>query len=185
MSSRATLAHDWFPRPIPRNVVIGDRSWFYSSFAFLHYRSHAPCGLQIGSDTGVYNGTFFDLGPEAEVKIGNFCAIVGAIFSCNSRIVIGDYALIAHEVVLADSAVATPPIFSKGGPIPEPDEPAKMPSIAIGPNVWIGTRAVLLSGASIGEGAIIGAAAVVDFIVPPYSVVVGNPAKIVSTIRRG
>ena len=69
------------------------------------------------------------------------------------------------------SGVATPPIFSKGGSIPEPDEPRKKPTIDIGPNVWIGTRAVLLSGASIGEGAIIGAAAVVDFTVPPYFLV--------------
>jgi acetyltransferase-like isoleucine patch superfamily enzyme len=178
------LAHDWFPRPIPRNVVIGERSWLYSSFAFLHYQSNRPCGLQIGSDSGIYNGTFFNLGPEAQVEIGNFCAIVGAIFSCNSRIVIGDYSLIAHEVVLADRDVETPPMISEMAMMAQLDNSPMQPSIIIGPNVWVGTRAVLLSGTRIGEGAIIGAAAVVDFFVPPYSVVVGNPGKIVSTVRR-
>ena len=52
-------------------------------------------------------------------------------------------------------------------------------SISIGSNSWIGARAILLAGARIGEGAIVGAAAVVDFSVPPYAIVAGNPARIV------
>src|SRR5205809_523678 len=77
MSESESLAHDWFPRALPDNVVIGERSWLYSSFAFLHYRSDQPCGVRIGSDSGLYNGTFFDLGPLGEVEIGE-SAIVGA-----------------------------------------------------------------------------------------------------------
>jgi len=50
MSESESLAHDWFPRALPDNVVIGERSWLYSSFAFLHYRSDQPCGVRIGSD---------------------------------------------------------------------------------------------------------------------------------------
>src|SRR5262249_58156271 len=104
-------------------VVIGERSWLYSSFAFLHYRSESECGVRVGSDSGLYHGTFFDLGPSGEVEIGNYCSIVGAIISCNSRVVIRDYAFVAHEVVIADhfaaipmqtaiaSTVATPPII--------------------------------------------------------------------------
>ena len=50
--------------------------------------------------------------------------------------------------------------------------------IVIGHNVWIGARAVLLGGAHIGKGAIVGAATIVDFEVPPYTIAVGNPARI-------
>jgi acetyltransferase-like isoleucine patch superfamily enzyme len=161
------LSHDWFPRPLPGNVILGPRTWCYSSFAFSHYQSRRPCGVRVGSDSGIYHGTFFDLGPEGEVEIGNFCTLVGAIISTNGRVVIGDYSFLAHEVVLADSFAARP------GPTP----PAT--GISIGQNCWIGARAVLLSGAMIGQGVIVGAAAVVDFAVPSYAIVAGNPAKIV------
>jgi virginiamycin A acetyltransferase len=48
----------------------------------------------------------------------------------------------------------------------------------IGNDVWIGRDAVILPGITIGDGAIIGAHAVVSRDVPPYAVVVGNPARI-------
>src|SRR5262249_3977046 len=102
-----SLAQDWVPRPLPPNVVVGRNSWIYSSFAFLHYSSQRPCGVRIGSDSGVYHGSFFELGPEGEVEIGNYCTLVGAIVSTNRRVVIEDYAFLAHEVVLADHFAAT------------------------------------------------------------------------------
>jgi len=162
------LTHDWFPHPVPDNVQIGQRSWLYSSFAFRHYESGLPVAVKVGNDTGIYNGTFFDLGPEASVEIGNFCSLVGAIITTNGRVSIGDYSFIAHEVVIADSFAEIPndKRFPAGS------------NIIIGENVWIGANAVILSGAKIGDGAIIGAAAVVDFEVPPFSIVAGNPAMI-------
>jgi len=51
--------------------------------------------------------------------------------------------------------------------------------VQIGDNVWVGTRAVILGGVTIGEGSIIAAGAVVKESVPPYSVVAGIPAKVI------
>lgn len=48
----------------------------------------------------------------------------------------------------------------------------------IGNDVWIGTHSVILKGVKIGDGAIIGAGSIVTKDVPPYSIVVGNPAKV-------
>ena len=46
-------------------------------------------------------------------------------------------------------------------------------------DVWIGENATILSGVTIGNGAVIGTSAVVAKNVPDYSVVVGNPAKVI------
>lgn len=69
------LSHDWFDAPLPPGVELGERTWVYSSFAFLHCRG---ASVRIGSDCGVYLGTFFDLGPEAEVQIGDWSVDRGA-----------------------------------------------------------------------------------------------------------
>lgn len=51
--------------------------------------------------------------------------------------------------------------------------------VIIGNDVWIGARAIILDGITIGDGAIIGANAVVTKDVPPYAIVGGVPAKII------
>ncbi len=51
--------------------------------------------------------------------------------------------------------------------------------IAIGHDVWIGTRAFIRNGVTIGTGAVIGAHAVVTRTVPPYAIVAGNPGRII------
>lgn len=49
----------------------------------------------------------------------------------------------------------------------------------VGNDVWIGQNAVILPGVHIGDGAIIGLNSVVTHDVEPYSVVAGNPAKVI------
>jgi len=175
--SGVVLSHDWFPRPLPANVTLGERSWLHSAYAFVHYRSQRPCGLRVGPDTGVYAETFFDLGPEGEVEVGAFCTLAGPIIATNRRVVIGDYVLLSREVLLADEPAAAPP--PPGTPIRGRSGPPPVPSIVVGDRCWIGSRAVLLAGTDLGEGVIVGAGAVVDFAVPPFAIVAGNPARIV------
>lgn len=51
--------------------------------------------------------------------------------------------------------------------------------IMIGDYVWIAAKAIILPGVTIGEGAVVGCGAVVAKDVPPWTVVVGNPARVV------
>jgi acetyltransferase-like isoleucine patch superfamily enzyme len=177
MSAAGMLAHDWFPRPLPPNVLIGERSWIYSSYAFLHCASTRPAAVRVGSHSGVYHGCFFELGPEGEVEIGNYCTLVGAIIRTNGRVIVHDYAFIAHEVVIADTPAPVPPGSAwKGAP---EETRGGAAAVVVGENAWIGARAVLLAGARIGRNAIVGAAAVIDFEVPDDAVAVGNPGRIV------
>jgi len=62
-------------------------------------------------------------------------------------------------------------------PIIEQGETCK--GIEIGNNVWIAARVVVLDGVRIGEGSVIGAGAVVNADIPPFSVAVGVPAKVI------
>jgi len=183
MTASPSLPHDWFPRPLPTNVEIGEGSWLYSSFAFLHCKSTRRKAVTIGRSSGIYNGSFFELGPNGEVRIGNYTTLVGAIICSDQKIVIGDYVFIAHEVVLADQHFAMPTSKSSEGTVGNSKSSRVRTGITIGENVWIGAGATILSGAHIGSGAIIGAAAVVDFEVPENTVVAGNPARIVATPR--
>lgn len=59
-------------------------------------------------------------------------------------------------------------IFSKG-------------NIIIGDDVWIGSNSVILSGVTIGRGSIIGAGSVVTMNIPNYSIVAGNPARVIKS----
>lgn len=55
--------------------------------------------------------------------------------------------------------------------------------INIGKNVWIGARANILPGVTIGDGAIIGTSAVVTKDIPAHTIAVGNPARVIKTIK--
>jgi len=49
-------------------------------------------------------------------------------------------------------------------------------------NVWIGFDACILPGVTIGEGSVVGAKSVVTESVPPFTVVAGNPARVIRTL---
>lgn len=164
------LEHDWFPRPLPDTVTVGPRSWLYSSYSCHHNLGR----VTIGQDCGIYNGTQFELGPDGEVEIGDFSTVVGATIATNGRVAIADHCFIAHEVFIAASPWARPPVGPGESHPPRPADPP----IEIGSGAWIGTRAVILAPARIGADAVVGAAAVLSGEVPAGATVAGNPCLI-------
>lgn len=68
--------------------------------------------------------------------------------------------------------------FGEGRPS-LPSGPGAFPDTVVGNDVWIGQGARILPGARIGDGVVVGAGAVVGGVVPPYSVIVGNPGRVV------
>ncbi len=57
-----------------------------------------------------------------------------------------------------------------------------MAPVRICRGAWIGARSIILKGVTIGEGAIIGAGSVVTSDVPPFTIVGGNPARVIRTL---
>jgi acetyltransferase-like isoleucine patch superfamily enzyme len=162
------LVHDWYDAPLPDGVELGEGSWLYSSFAFLHHASTRRPSVRIGRHSGVYLGTFFDLGPDGEVEVGDYSALVAPLIATNARVSIGDHVLISHNVVLAD----------RPAPRPAPTGPGRG-DIVIGDAAWIGVGAAVLGGVTLGPESIVAANAVVDSDVPPGATVAGNPARVV------
>jgi acetyltransferase-like isoleucine patch superfamily enzyme len=160
------LEHDWYDGPLPDNVSLGERSWLWSAFAFIHSRARRRDAVRIGSDTGMYFGTNFALGPDAQVTIGDFTTIGGAVLCTNGRVTVGDHALLSYSVIVG------------GGPCTAPGDEGDG-DVVIGDDVWVGAGAVLLPGAVLGDGVIVGARTVVDFEVPAGCVVAGSPARVV------
>ena len=160
------IAHDWYPSQVPDGVVLGERTWIDSSIAFIHHRSVRRPSIRVGSDSGIYRGTYFDLDAQGEIRLGSYSSMIGAVISTGGKVVIGDYVFIGYGTVLADYGEALPPPSRERLGLSSRASPA----ISIGDNVWI---------------AVIGAGAVVDAMrVPPGTIVAGNPARIVGSVER-
>lgn len=106
----------------------------------------------------------FELGPYS---------LVGRGASICGRVKAGKYVMFAPDVTIAGAdhifdAVGVPMYFA-GRP--------ELPETLIGDDVWIGTRACILAGVSIGRGSIVAMGSVVTKDVPPYAIVGGVPAK--------
>ncbi len=130
--------------------------------------------IQIGGRTTLWPGVKLTaLGESAArpalLSVGK-CSSLGdrTQVHCRERVEIGDYVLIAWDVNIlenyfhttADGAIASAPV-------------------RIEDRVWIGCRAIILAGVTVGEGSIVAAGAVVTKDVPPGTLVAGNPARVV------
>lgn len=111
-----------------------------------------------------------DWGEGARLHVGQFCSIASGV-----RIILGGN----HRV----DWVTTYPFTHFRDAWPSAagisGHPATRGDVVIGNDVWLAFGATILSGVTIGDGAVIGAHAVVSRDVPPYAVVVGNPAQVV------
>ena len=121
---------------------------------------------------------------EPSIIIGDNCSF-GAYnhISCLNRIEIGDGLLTGKWVTIVDNSHGTSN-FEDMKIRPWLRKIVSPGPVIIERNVWIGDKATILPNVTIGEGAIIGANSVVTKDIPKYSVVVGNPAKVIKTYSK-
>lgn len=110
----------------------------------------------------------FEYGNDAKLRIGNFCSIAADV-----GIFLGG----EHH----PEWVTTYPFGALWPKHLYPEQPKSRGDVVIGNDVWIGREAIIMSGVQIGDGAVIGSGAVVARNVPPYTIVVGNPARALRT----
>ncbi len=163
----------------------------------VHSRISYPCSLQGGGQKQLSIGDFTSIQSHSifgcwekygeqqftpSIVIGNHCSIgeYNHITACN-KITIGDGLLTGRYVYIGDNAhgglsweeAETPPIkrqlVSKG-------------EVRIGNNVWIGDKATILAGVTIGNNVIVAGNAVVNRDVPGNCIVAGIPARVVKEL---
>jgi len=133
-------------------------------------------GCTIGDNTKV--GTFVEIQKGA--VIGKNCKISSHTFICEG-VTIEDDVFISHNVTFINDLY--PRSTTASGKLQTEADWKVIPTF-IRKGASVGSSATILAGVTVGEGAIVGAGAVVTKDVPPWTIVAGNPAKILRPIDR-
>lgn len=153
--------------------------------------------LTIG-DNCIVGGKFIYESSKGEIVIGNHTYVGGGTFISHSRIEIGDNVTIAWGGTFYDHDSHSLDYLKRRKDIDDELDDVRhgrhfiankdwsdvnSKPIKICDDVWIGMNVIILKGVTVGEGAIVGAGSVVTRDVPAWTVVAGNPAKVVKTLR--
>jgi len=138
----------------------------------------------IAGDDAHFVGTVVFERERAEVKIGSRTYFASTI-SCADRVCIGDDVLVAHGGYIADHDSHALDFRSRSNDVLNWNKGTKdwssvpIAAVKIEDKAWIGWGVTILRGVTIGEGAVVGANSVVTSDVSPYTIVAGNPARVI------
>jgi len=133
-------------------------------------------GCEIGDDVRI--GAFVEIQKGA--KVGNRCKISSHSFICEG-VILEDEVFIGHNVTFINDLY--PRATNADGQLQSEADWKCIPTL-VKKGASIGSSATLLCGITVGENAIVGAGSVVTKDVPPNSVVVGNPAKVLKMLPK-
>lgn len=153
-------------RFLEKRIAVLSGGYYYSTVIRELYKE--PHGLDIGY--GTYGGCWNNASMWwIGVKIGRYCSFAGNVYIGTGN----------HPLNLFTTHPITYDTWCAGANGKHTPSGSSSCGITIGHGVWVGQYASILAGCkTIGNGAVIGAGSVVTHDVPPYAIVVGNPAKI-------
>lgn len=138
-------------------------------------RGNVTLGTNVRAGRGAVIAAPHHLTVGNNVSVGPY-SVVQVDGSIGDWTLIGMYVQIVGKHDHAIDEVGTPIRMSTR----VADRPAEeADSIHIGQDVWIGASTTIMSGVTIGTGSIIGAGSVVTKDIPPFSIAVGNPARVI------
>jgi acetyltransferase-like isoleucine patch superfamily enzyme len=140
-------------------IEIGSNVTFHSVITIAGNKIFDRPALKVGDN--VYIGSRVSISIAKEVKIGNNCYI-------------------ANNIIIRDNDGHPKNWLMRRQNMPVLEKDVK--PVWIGDDVWIGSNSVILKGCTIGNGAIIASGSIVTKNVEPFTIVAGNPAKLVKKL---
>lgn len=153
-------------RVVGRIAMLSRRWCARALFESVGQEVNIEKGARFGSGAGINIGDFSGIGINASLPIA---------IDIGKNVMMGPDVLVLNQNHRFDRTDI--PMRLQGY---EPIEP-----VEIKDDVWIGTRATILPGVTIGAGAIVAACSVVTKDVPENAIVAGNPAKVIRTRSNG
>ncbi len=132
--------------------------------------------LNARIEPGAIIREYVSVGEHAVIMMGaiiNIGAVIGARSMIDMGAVLGGRAVVGRDCHIGAGAVLAGVI-----------EPESACPVIVEDEVFVGANAVVIEGCRIGKGSVIGAGTVVTGDIPPHSLVVGVPGRIVKTLRR-
>lgn len=157
----------------------------HSALLNLKYFKSLSKKIQFGNRVKIIGnvtlGNSLTLDDNTEIRnFTNNYSKIGNHTSINKNTVIRGYFSIGEYCAIAPNCtiIGANHIFS------DPNKTIKSQGVSckgiiIEDDVWIGANSVILDGVTIGKGSVIGAGSIVTKNIPPYSVAVGNPCKVI------
>lgn len=156
---------------IDYSVKVGRHAFFFQD------TKHA---VMVNKNTSIGFGVRIKTGFNGKIKIGSDVLIDDYSFVSSHRLIsIGSGTMISANCYIVD--------FNHKYPLSKNDisksEGYLSKPVKIGSHVWIGTHVIILPGVEIGDGAVIGAGSIVVEDVAPFTIAVGNPARVIKYIK--
>jgi galactoside O-acetyltransferase len=176
------------PSPGPGSAAIGENSVVT---AHLEKRENGKGTITIGRDCHIQGLLVVERDCSSLRIADNVFINNGCILDCVQAITIDEDVQISYFCLLMDSNNHSTRYSVRKDDLRRWREhrfdwsAAKTAPIHICRGAWIGAYAIILKGVRIGVGAVVGAGAVVTKDVPDYTIVAGNPARVVATIPEG
>lgn len=156
----------------PRVYVHALKLLHYYHYTHISERPKVAQGADIrfAPNVSIVAGELIRIGDRAHISAR--CSLWAGPTS--GRITIGNDVLMAPDVFITTSN------YSLDVERPMGQQPKVERDVVIGDDVWLGTRVIVLPGVTIGDGCVVGAGSVVTASLPPGSVAVGAPARVVT-----
>jgi maltose O-acetyltransferase len=148
------------------------RSGHFRAGGWLRRQFAKAIIVQCGQKVNIEQGASF----TPELSIGDRSGI-GVNCELTGPITIGSDVMMGPEVIIYTSGHR----FDRTDVSMMDQGFTEVKPVSIGNDVWIGRRVIIMPGVTIGDGCVIGAGAVVTKDIPPYSVAVGVPARVVKS----
>jgi len=153
--------------------------WGTRIYGAITFGTVGNANISVGKGCSIHRNVFLAAGKTAKIVIDESVSInTGTHIVAVYGIVIEDHTMISEYVTIRDQNHAF-----KDCQLTIREQGFTGSPVKIGRDVWIGRGSCICAGVTIGDGCIIGANSVVNKSLPPYSVAVGVPARVIR--RRG